>query len=136
MLTDAFYDSEECECVGIFKRSSELQLSTSVILRSLPATTNTAIVGTSLCSEFIIGQVELASIVLMDLDPHSLPLDLEYSAGGNTHVSPLFLFVCRQRVFYNSVPERSIISAASKSSSACESSHRDISLILKPFLMH
>lgn len=99
VLTDAFYDSEECECVGIFKCSSELQLSTIVILRSLPAKTNMAIVGMSLCTEFIAGRVRLASIVLVDLDPHSFPLDLEYSYSGNTHVSPLFLFICRQRVF-------------------------------------
>lgn len=91
VLTDAFYDSEECECVGIFKHASELQPSTIVILHSPPAKTNMAIVGMSLCSEFITGRVELASIVLMDLDPHSLPLDLEHSACGNTHVKP---FVC------------------------------------------
>lgn len=55
VLTDAFYDSEECKCVGIFKRSPELQLSTIVILHSLPAKTNMAIVGTSPCSESITG---------------------------------------------------------------------------------
>lgn len=58
--------------MGIFKRPSELQLSTIVILRSLPAKTNMVIVGMSLCSEFITGQGERASIVLIDLDPHSL----------------------------------------------------------------
>lgn len=136
VLADAFYDSEECECVGIFKHSSALQLSTIVILHSLPAKTNMAIVGMSLCSEFITGRGELASIVLIDLDPHSLPLDLEYSVCGNTHVSPLFLFVYRQRVFYYSLLERSIISPASKSSSVCESSHWEITPILKPLLIH
>lgn len=45
-----------------------------------------------LCSEFCTGQAELASIVWMNLNPHSLPLDLEHWASGNTHVSPLFLF--------------------------------------------
>lgn len=77
-----------------------LQLSAIVILQSLPEKTNMAIVGMSLCSEFITCWVKPASIVLMDLNPHSLPLD---SASGNTHVSPLFLFVCRQRVFHNSI---------------------------------
>lgn len=40
VLTDAFYESEKCKCVGIFKRSSGLQTSTIVILSSLPAKTN------------------------------------------------------------------------------------------------
>lgn len=53
----------------------------------------------SLCSELIIGQVEPASIVLMNPNPHSLPLDLQHSVSGNTQVRPLFLFICRQRVF-------------------------------------
>lgn len=44
VLTDAFYESEECKCVGIFKRSSGLQTSAIVILSSLPAKTNTSIV--------------------------------------------------------------------------------------------
>lgn len=83
-------------------KSSNVHLScTIVILHSLPAKTNMAIVGMSLCSEFIIGQGELASIVLMDLDPHSLPLDLEYSSSGNAHVSPLFLLFIDKEFFIN-----------------------------------
>lgn len=53
---------------------------------------------TSLCSEFIIGRVKLASIVLMNPHPHSFPSDVEHSVGGNTQVWPLFHFICRQRV--------------------------------------
>lgn len=44
VLTDAFYESKEWKCVGIFKRSSGLQTSTIVILSSLPAKTNMAFV--------------------------------------------------------------------------------------------
>lgn len=90
MLTDVFYESEECKCVGIFKHSYVLQLSTIVIPDWLPAKINMPIVGMSLCSEFITGRVELSSIVLMNFNPHSLPLDLEHSASGNTQVSLFF----------------------------------------------
>lgn len=75
VLTDAGYDSEECKRVGIFKGLSQLQLSPIVTLHSLPAKTNMAIVGMSSCSESITGRDELASIVLTDPNPHSLPLD-------------------------------------------------------------
>lgn len=67
---------------------------------------------TSLCSEFIIGRVELASIVLMDLNPHSFPLDLEHSVSGNTQVLSLFHFILNKEIFHNSLLEQSIISAA------------------------
>lgn len=128
VLTDAFYDSRNACLWEIFKRSSVTLLSTSVTLHSLPAKTNMSIVGASLCSEFSSGPVELASIVWMNLNPHSLPLDLVLWACGNTHVSPLFLFVCGQRLFHNSMPERSIISAALHVSHPTENSPQSYSL--------
>lgn len=48
------------------------KLSTIVIRHWMPEKTNTVIVGMSPWSEFITGRGELASIVLIDLNPHSL----------------------------------------------------------------
>lgn len=58
---------------------------------------------TSLCSEFIIGRVEPASIVLMNPNPRSLPSDLEHSVSGNTQVWPFVSFYLQTKVFFFSI---------------------------------
>lgn len=86
----------------------------------------------SLCSKFIIGRVKLASIVLMNPNPHSFPSDLHNSVSGNTQVWPLFHFICRQRVFSSFTPGVFY----HFSCSASELSHWEITSILRLFLTY
>lgn len=114
----------------IFKASLvRFHQNASVTLRSLPAKTNMSIVGVSLCSRSFARAGRARQHCVNEPQPtQSLPLDSALLGSGNTHVSPLFLFVCGQRVLHNSAPERSIIPPAPRVSHPAENSPQSYSL--------